>query len=569
VNQVSGHKQITEMIDRAQQAMQRRDWLEAGRCWDDVRARSPLYVPAYVGAGNALRAARRYDEAEIVLGTGAELFPDNEQIAAARGWLANERCDWPTALSRWESLRERFPHNPWVYIGSIHTLRGLGRSDQEEALLMKAEAALTVATQLGLEPEAVLRVELAIARLRLDWHSVRQCAEKIVACAATPSAHVFLALAQACWHLGAPDEADCSAVRALSADPMLSEAVLVRAWVATERGDGETAVSCYRTLVELNPGTVRWPLKLVQLLTWLGRIREALGEFEGVRKRWPNDPMVRTFLWNYGPALSEGLEWAEGAGRPAEGDPDRAEWEELQAIANKAPGSEERMRPLVVSDPDRDVLIAEVKDADTAVLVFTGGNDAISMPLLIFDRYLATLNLSAFYLKDSKRLRYLLGIESLSADYQGTLSALRDMLSRLGVKRLCTIGNCEGGFAAIRYGVELGADCIVTFGAPTYSPDDELTKIEQARNFMRNRLAAKVPADMIDLKPFLATRGSKAQIEFFYENEDPRDCAHASHLSGLAGVTLHPQPGLNHSMLRRLALSHEDFRGMLGKLLRV
>jgi tetratricopeptide (TPR) repeat protein len=569
VNQVASQERIREMIDHARQAMQRRDWLEAQRCWEEVRARSPLYAPAYLGAGNALREARRYDEAELVLGTGAELFPDNEQIAASRGWLANERHDWPTALSRWQALRECFPDNPWGCIGSIHALRGLGRSDQEEALLMEAEAALSVAKQRGLEPEAVLRVKFAIARLRLDWPSVRQCAEKIVACEATPSAHVFLALAQACWHLGARDEADCAALRALSADPMLSEAVLVRAWVATDRGDGDTAVACYRTLVELNPGTVRWALKLVQLLTWLGRVREALGEFENIRKRWPNDPMVRTFLWNYGPALKEGLSWEEGADRPAEGDPDRAEWDELQALANKAPGSEERMRPLVLNDPERDVLLAEEKDADTALFIFTGGNDAISMPLLIFDRYLATLNLTAIYLKDFKRLRYLLGIESLSADYQGTLSALRDMLSRLGAKRLCTMGNCEGGFAAIRYGVELGADRIVTFGAPTYSPDDELTKLEQARNFMRNRLAAKVPADMVDLKPFLATREYKAQIEFFYENEDPRDCIHASHLSGLPGVTLHSQPGLNHGMLRRLAFSHEDFRGMLGKLLSV
>jgi hypothetical protein len=141
------------------------------------------------------------------------------------------------------------------------------------------------------------------------------------------------------------------------------------------------------------------------------------------------------------------------------------------------------------------------------------------------------------------------------------------MLKGLGVTRVCTIGNCEGGFAAVRYGIELGADRILTFGAPTFSPDDALTKLEQARNFMRQRLAAKVPRDMIDLKPFLETRQYNAQIDFFYEEADPRDCAHAVHISGLPGIKLHPQPGLNHRMLRELALSNDDFRGMLGKLL--
>src|SRR6202043_3781310 len=165
--------------------------------------------------------------------------------------------------------------------------------------------------------------------------------------------------------------------------------------------------------------------------------------------------------------------------------------------------------------PGRDVMVAEVPNAATAVLIFTGGNDAVSMPLPLFDRYLATLDVTAIYLKDFRRLQYLLGIESLSADYQGTLAALRDMLSRLGVKRLCTIGHCVGGFAAIRYGVELGAGRIVTFGAPTYSPHDSSTKIEQARNFMRNRLAEKVPPDMMDLKTFLEGRHHTARIELF------------------------------------------------------
>lgn len=548
--------------------MQRRDWLEAGRCWEEVRERSPLHVPAYLGAGNALLEARRYDEAEVVLGAGAELFPDNEQIALALAWLANARHDWPGAVSRWEDFCGRFPDNPMGYVGNFYAQRAMGSPNPEETLLVQAEAALTGAKQRGLDAMAVVRIEFSIARARLDWPLVRQGAEKIIDSEATPSAHVFLGLAQAWWHLGDAEEADRAAVKALAADPKLADAVLVRAWVATERGDEERAVSCYRTLVDLNPGAVRWSLKLVQLLTWTGRVPEAMSQLEKIRKRWPADPMVRMFLRNYGPATVS-FDLANAASRPAEGDPDLAEWEELRTIDEKAPGEEEWLRPLVAADPEGDMLVCKVAAAQRAVLVFTGGNDAVSMPLSIFDRYLAPLRLTVIYLKDFKRLRYLLGIQSLSEDYPGTLAALRSMLNRLGVKRVCTMGNCEGGFAAIRYGVELGADRILTFGAPTFSPDDSLTKVEQARNFMRNRLAAKVPRVMIDLKPFLEAQKYSAQIEFFYEEADPRDCAHARHISGVSGIKLHPQPGLNHRMLRELALSNDDFSGLLGQLLGV
>lgn len=560
---------VSGVIDRARHAMQRRDWLEAGRCWEEVRDRSPLHVPAYLGGGNALREAGRYDEAEVVLGAGAELFPDNEQIALARAWLANARHDWPAAASRWEAFCARFPDNPVGYVGNFHAQRAMGSPNPEETLLVKAEAALDAAKQRGLDAMAAARTEFSIARAHLDWPSVRRLAETIIASDSTSSAQVFLGLAEACWHMGEADEADRAAQSALSVAPALSDALVVRAWVATERGDEETAVSCYQMLVDLNPGTVRWSLKLTQLLTWTGHVPQAMSELEKVLSRWPDDPMVRMFVRNYGPASTTSLDWSNPATRPAEGDPDRAEWEELRAIAEKAPGEKEWFRPLVAADPESDVAVCEVDGAQRGVLVFTGGNDAVSMPLGIFDRYLAALPLTTIYLKDFKRLRYLLGIQSLGADYPGTLTALRTMLKRLEIKRLCTIGNCEGGFAAIRYGVELGADRILTFGAPTFSPDDALTKLEQARNFMRQRLAAKVPRDMIDLKPFLETRQYNAQIDFFYEEADPRDCAHAMHISGLPGFKLHPQAGLNHRMLRQLALSNDDFRGILGNLVGV
>ncbi len=560
-----GQEDISVIIDRARRATARRDWLEARRCWDAVRATSPDHAPAYLGAGHALREAGLCDDAELALSAGAERFPDNEQIAIARAWLANARRDWPTALSRWEAACARFPDNPWCYLGNIKALRGAGRSDQVDTLLVTAEAVLAAAKQRGLDSMTALRAEFEIARTRLDWPAVQQSAEKIITREAAPSAQVFLALAQARWHLGDAEGADRAALRAISADPSLVDAVLVRVWVATDRGDGETALSCYRTLVKLNPAAVRWRLKFVQLLSWLGHVKEAVSELEQIRGRWPDDPMVRTFLRNYGLASEVSL----GAGSAATrlGDPDRNKEGEFQAIADQAPRQAERVRPLLVADPERDVVLAEARGAETAVLVFTGAGDEVSMPLPLFDRYLATLNVTAIYLKDFNRLRYLLGIQSLGQDYQGTLASLRNMLNRLGVKRLCTIGNCIGGFAAIRYGVELGADRILAFGAPTYSARGQLAKIEEGRKFLRNHLEANIPPRMRDLKPFLKRRRYGAQIELFYEERDPRDRMNALRLSGLPGIRLHPQQELTYRVLRRLVVSNKDFRGMLAQLL--
>jgi tetratricopeptide (TPR) repeat protein len=553
-------KEIPEILELAQRATTDRNWPEACRYWDCLRSCSELGVADYLGAATALRESGRFDDAEQALAEAAERFNDDQQIALARAWLANARGDWTTAVSRWASLRERLPENPWYYAGSIHALRGAGLADQIDPLIVTAERLLSAARSRNQDVQSLLTLEIEIAKARLDWDAVRQAVRSSIARGATPSAKAYLALAQACWHLGKSDEADRAAVSALAIEPALAEAVVVRAYAATERGDGEAALACYRRLAELNPGTVRWSMKVIQLLNRLGRVKEAMSELEGVRERWPDDPMVRMFLRNYGPAAT-----ADGDSAVAS---QTAEEEELHTILRRAPDPAKLRRALVVPASDQDVMIGEVDGALSAVLVFTGSNDAVSMPLPLFDRYMAALNITVIYLKDFNRLRFLRGVQSLGDDYPSSLTALREKLSRLNAKRLCTIGNCDGGFAAIRYGIELGADRIVTFCTPTFSPDEALTRIEQARNFMRKRLAAQVPAEMMDLRGFLEGREYSAQIDLFYEENDPRDRAQALHLEGLPGVRLNPQPGLsNHYLLRRLALTSDDLEGWLCKLL--
>jgi tetratricopeptide (TPR) repeat protein len=543
--------------------MRRRDWPEACRLWESFLADSGRTAADYVDAAKAFRESTRYEEAERTLRQGEAAFPAADSIAIARAWLANARGDWPSALSQWEGFHARFPGNPWGFVGHIHALRGAGRAGEIDALLPSLAAA---AKQRGMAPEAALKLDADVAKACRDWSAVRTLTRSMAATA--PSAALFLDMAQACWHLGDRDAADEAATQALSIDPALSEAVVVRAWVATDRGDGEAALSCYRRLAELNPAAVRWPLKVVQLLNRLGYVEEARAELDRVRRRWPNDPMMRVFLLNYGPGAASGSSPVESRANAADGLPGSVEEEELRIVARKAPAAAEWRRPIVVPDGERDVLVAPAPDAETALLVFTGSNDAVSISLPLFDRFLAKLDITAVYLKDFNRLRFLTGIRSLSGDYEGTLGALREMLNGMGIHRICTLGNCDGGFAAIRYGIELGAERIVVFGAPTHSSEDALSRIEQARNFMKNRLAAKVPSAMMDLRPFLESREYSARLDLFYEEEDVRDSLQALHLAGLPGVRLHPQPGIsNHRLLRRLALKQPDFSAFLGDLL--
>jgi hypothetical protein len=311
-------------------------------------------------------------------------------------------------------------------------------------------------------------------------------------------------------------------------------------------------------------------MKVVQLLNWHGRLEEATAELKELNRRWPDDPMVQRFVRNCG--LTRVLSKVEGdiSGYGGARNLYQVNDAELRTLVAKAPAESHFKRPLLVDDTECDFLVAEAKGAETALLVFAASNDSVAMPLSSFDRYVAPLGVTAVYVKDFNRLRFVAGIRSLANDYSGTLAALRGRLADLGVKRVCTIGTCDGGYAAIRYGVELAAERILTFNAPTHVPIESETGIERNRNFMRRRLEAHAPLETLDLKRLLEKRRQDTRIELYYEHEDKRDTVYATHLSGLSGVYLRPWPGLSDlRLLRKVILASDDFCAALATLLGV
>jgi tetratricopeptide (TPR) repeat protein len=207
---------------------------------------------ALLRVAQTLREAGRLDEAEALLETATQRFADDEALAMAQAWLANARRDWPTAVQRWARMRDRFPENPAVFMGGIWALRNAGRPNEISPLLDQAEVALDAAIERGFDQAAANRMKLEIARLRLDWPAVHLFAGRLLADDPSPPAATLLALAQANWHLGDRDAADAIASRALEADATLADAVLVRAWVAADRGDSAASLALYRRLAELS-----------------------------------------------------------------------------------------------------------------------------------------------------------------------------------------------------------------------------------------------------------------------------------------------------------------------------
>ena len=61
------------------------------------------------GEAQALFRLGRYSEADAVIKTGRDRFPDSQGLIAVEGLLAAARQDWPKAVTIWTAYRRRFP----------------------------------------------------------------------------------------------------------------------------------------------------------------------------------------------------------------------------------------------------------------------------------------------------------------------------------------------------------------------------------------------------------------------------------------------------------------------------
>ena len=149
-------------IEYARLAHAARDWPEAARRWERVRACAPGQPAGYAGGAQALREDARLGEADTLLRDAARRFPDQPGLAIEWARLGEHHSNRAEAVRRWDRVRERFPDQPAGHLGAAQARREAGQIDQAETLLAAALERFP--------HEGVLRFEHAVlAAARADW----------------------------------------------------------------------------------------------------------------------------------------------------------------------------------------------------------------------------------------------------------------------------------------------------------------------------------------------------------------------------------------------------------------
>lgn len=185
-------------------------------------------------------------------------------------------------------------------------------------------------------------------------------------------------------------------------------------------------------------------------------------------------------------------------------------------------------------DTTRNIQVLPRPGATTTLIAFCGHGQHLGIPLGLAHRFLATLGTHLVYVRDPTGSYYVSGIPDVPGDYDDSVVALADILKALGGSRLVCYGNSSGGHAAIRFGLDLGAERVLNMaGASNIRPDF------LRRHDLKFDIRALKPDRLhlaVDLRNRLERHRHRPRIHHYYGALNDQDRIQAMNLAGLPDV---------------------------------
>jgi hypothetical protein len=166
-------------------------------------------------------------------------------------------------------------------------------------------------------------------------------------------------------------------------------------------------------------------------------------------------------------------------------------------------------------------------------LVVGGGGDGIWIPRPLLHRLLVLLDVHLIYFHNDLRSSHLSDARAGLAD---SVRAIRGMVEPLGGAALYTFGNSSGSFAAVRFGVELGAQGVVVSDVATGSPRGQETNDGQTVDLLQTA-GGPAGAPELDLRSILLAASPRPTV-LVYHRAGSR--SETRHLADIEGVQLRP-----------------------------
>jgi len=172
---------------------------------------------------------------------------------------------------------------------------------------------------------------------------------------------------------------------------------------------------------------------------------------------------------------------------------------------------------------------------------------------------------SLVYLKDFENLAGARGFPTLGPGRPASLAALRRIAEEVGGRRLYALGVSLGGYAALHYGLQLGAEGVLNLaGATDFTPSFVESLEPVSPEYLG--VCRVAPDYTVNLRETYAGDPRRPHVIIAYSAGNPRDRQQAERMAGLPNVELVAVDYAQHNVLDPL-IRNGEFLPLLQRLL--
>jgi len=178
------------------------------------------------------------------------------------------------------------------------------------------------------------------------------------------------------------------------------------------------------------------------------------------------------------------------------------------------------------------------------VISFGGMISKLGMAPKEFMKSFIDKNINILFLKDFQQCWYQKGLLGISKNVVETVEFIRGELP-INQQHVCTVGTSAGGYAAILFGVLLGADKVIAFGPQTIINKNIFKRFKSVDS---REQELGTDTRFLDLIQVLESTEYNGEIHVHFAENHPVDRQAAERLSSFPTVRLHSYPGDDHNI---------------------